>query len=471
MSLSSENAPFDVVAGLVSKARAAQIEYAKYTQEQVDEVVTAVAWTIFEGDNNSRLSKQAVADTGLGRVEDKELKNYRKTLGLLRDLKHAKSVGVIAEYPEKGLIEIARPVGVVAAVVPSTNPVATPYNKVINSLKGGNAVILAPSPKGASVADEVVALMRGALVSVGAPVDLVQKLPSPVSKEVTGELMKQADLVVVTGSQNNVKSALTSGTPAIGVGAGNVPSLVDETADLNEAASKILASKSFDNATSCSSENSLIAVDHIYEDLISVLQKKGAIRLSEEQKELIRKLMWPNGKLSPDVTAKSAKEILSLANIPHDKDVRVILVEDDEINSANKFCDEKLSPVLTVFKASDFSDACKKVESILNINGAGHSVSLHTQILDRATEMGLSLPVCRVIVNQAHCFATGGSFENGLPFSLSMGCGTWGGNNISDNMNYRHYLNTTRISTSIAPNEPELKEIFGDYWKEHNINV
>ena len=471
MSLSSECAPFDVVAGLVSKARAAQIEYAKYSQEQVDEVVTAVAWTIFEGDNNSRLSKQAVADTGLGRVEDKELKNYRKTLGLLRDLKHAKSVGVIAEYPEKGLIEIARPVGVVAAVVPSTNPVATPYNKVINSLKGGNAVILAPSPKGASVADEVVALMRGALVSLGAPVDLVQKLPSPVSKEVTGELMKQADLVVVTGSQNNVKSALTSGTPAIGVGAGNVPSLVDETADLNEAASKILASKSFDNATSCSSENSLIAVDLIYEDLISVLQKKGAIRLSEEQKELIRKLMWPNGKLSPDVTAKSAKEILSLANIPHDKDVRVILVEDDEINSSNKFCDEKLSPVLTVFKASDFSDACKKVESILNINGAGHSVSLHTQILDRATEMGLSLPVCRVIVNQAHCFATGGSFENGLPFSLSMGCGTWGGNNISDNMNYRHYLNTTRISTSIAPNEPELKEIFGDYWKEHNINV
>lgn len=471
MSLSSENAPFDVVAGLVSKARAAQIEYAKYTQEQVDEVVTAVAWTIFEGDNNSRLSKQAVADTGLGRVEDKELKNYRKTLGLLRDLKHAKSVGVIAEYPEKGLIEIARPVGVVAAVVPSTNPVATPYNKVINSLKGGNAVILAPSPKGASVADEVVALMRGALVSVGAPVDLVQKLPSPVSKEVTGELMKQADLVVVTGSQNNVKSALTSGTPAIGVGAGNVPSLVDETADLNEAASKILASKSFDNATSCSSENSLIAVDHIYEDLISVLQKKGAIRLSEEQKELIRKLMWPNGKLSPDVTAKSAKEILSLANIPHDESVRVILVEDDEINSANKFCDEKLSPVLTVFKASSFSDACKKVESILNINGAGHSVSLHTQVLDRATEMGLTLPVCRVIVNQAHCFATGGSFENGLPFSLSMGCGTWGGNNISDNMNYRHYLNTTRISTSIAPNEPELKEIFGDYWKEHNINV
>jgi len=471
MSLSSENAPFDVVAGLVSKARAAQIEYAKYTQEQVDEVVTAVAWTIFEGDNNSRLSKQAVADTGLGRVEDKELKNYRKTLGLLRDLKHAKSVGVIAEYPEKGLIEIARPVGVVAAVVPSTNPVATPYNKVINSLKGGNAVILAPSPKGASVADEVVALMRGALVSLGAPVDLVQKLPSPVSKEVTGELMKQADLVVVTGSQNNVKSALTSGTPAIGVGAGNVPSLVDETADLNEAASKILASKSFDNATSCSSENSLIAVDHIYEDLISVLQKKGAIRLSEEQKELIRKLMWPNGKLSSDVTAKSAKEILSLANIPHDESVRVILVEDDEINSANKFCDEKLSPVLTVFKATDFSDACKKVESILNINGAGHSVSLHTQMLDRATEMGLSLPVCRVIVNQAHCFATGGSFENGLPFSLSMGCGTWGGNNISDNMNYRHYLNTTRISTSIAPNEPELKEIFGDYWKAHNITV
>ena len=460
----------EIVSELVRKARAAQTVYAKYDQAQVDEVITAVAWSLLQPDNNKRLSEQAVADTGLGRVDDKIIKNHRKTLGLLRDLKNARSVGVIAEYPDRGLIEIARPVGVVAAVVPSTNPVATPYNKTLNSLKGGNAVIIAPSPKGQGVAEEVVKLMRAALKQVGAPEDLVQKLPTPVNKPVTQELMRQVDLVVVTGSQNNVRSAMNSGTPAIGVGAGNVPSLVDETADIKSAAEKITASKMFDNATSCSSENSLVLVDSVYDEMMAALKELGAYLVNPEEKERLRKTMWVNGRLSAQVTAKKAQEILNLAEINNSGEATsIVLVEESQPDVNSRFCNEKLSPVLTIFRASDYDDAVNIVTLILEINGKGHSVSLHSKDDDRALNLGLTLPVCRVIRNQAHCFATGGSFDNGLPFSLSMGCGTWGKNNISDNMNYRHYLNTTRISVIIPKNEPTLDEIFGDYWSKYSI--
>lgn len=459
-----------MVGELVERARAAQSIYAGFDQHRVDEVVTAVGWTLLDPATNRRLSEQAVADTGLGRVDDKIIKNHRKTLGLLRDLKRARSVGVIAEYPDKGLIEIARPVGVVGAVVPSTNPVATPYNKSLNALKGGNAVILAPSPKGDAVCEEVVALMRSALLRVGAPQDLVQKLPSPVSKAMTQAMMKQVDLVVVTGSQNNVRDAYTSGTPAIGVGAGNVPSIVDETADLAAAADRITASKTFDNATSCSSENSLIVFADIYDGMLEALQARGARLLNAQEKERLRDTMWVDGKLSGRVTAKSADEILDLAGIDRaGRPVSIILVEEAAPDVRSRFSDEKLSPVLTVFRATDFAHACDLVRGVLDIKGKGHSVGVHSTSDERILELGLKLPVCRVIVNQAHCFATGGSFDNGLPFSLSMGCGTWGGNNISDNMNYRHYLNTTRIARTIPADEPTLDEIFGDYWRKYDI--
>ena len=469
-SLSTEASAAQEVEKLVARARAAQAVYAGYDQAAVDEVVTAVAWTLLEPQNNERLATQAVADTGLGKVQDKIIKNHRKTLGLLRDLKAARTVGVIAEYPDKGLIKIARPVGVVGAVVPSTNPVATPYNKTLNALKGANAVILAPSPKGQAVCEELVSLMRSALRQVGAPEDLVQKLPAPVSKASTYEMMRQVDLVVVTGSQNNVRAAYTCGTPAIGVGAGNVPSIVDETADLTAAAEKIIASKTFDNATSCSSENSLIIVSDVYEEMIKALLQQGAVRLNTTETEKLRDLMWDNGKLSARVTAKSADEILQLAGIGQsDQSTTAILVEIDQPDVRNKFCDEKLSPVLSVFQADNFDHACKLATQVLDIKGKGHSVSIHSADDKRILRLGLQLPVCRVIVNQAHCFATGGSFDNGLPFSLSMGCGTWGGNNISDNMNYRHYINTTRIARAIKPVEPTIEEIFADYWQKFAI--
>lgn len=457
------------VSELIGKARAAQRNYENYSQEQVDEVVAAAGWAIMEPQHNRVLAEMAVQDTGFGNVNDKIVKNHRKTLGLLRDLKNAKSVGVIAEYPERGLIEIARPVGVVAAITPSTNPAATPANKIINALKGRNAVIVAPSPKGLTTCAKLVAYIHAELTKVGAPLDLVQYLPGPITKQATQELMRQADLVVATGSQNNIRSAYASGTPAFGVGAGNVAAIIDESANLREAAKDISISKTFDNATSCSSENSVVIVASVYDAALAALTDAGGVLLNKEEKRNLQETMWPNGALDAAVTAQPAATIAGLAGLTRLNDVQAkfLMVEEVGTGPDYPFSGEKLSPVLTVYRASDFDHACAIVNDVYRYQGAGHSVGIHTSDDEHILRLGNELPVCRVIVNQAHCIATGGSFENGLPFSLSMGCGTWGGNNFSSNMNYTHFLNITRIVRKIAERIPSEEEIFGDYLRKY----
>ncbi len=458
-----------IVTELIRKAQAAQRIYERYSQQQVDEVVAATGWAIMEPSHNRALAEMAVRDTGLGKIEDKVIKNHRKTLGLLRDLKNVKTVGVIAEYPERGLVEIARPVGVVAAITPSTNPAATPANKAINALKGRNAVIIAPSPKGLSTCEALVAYIHAELQKVGAPLDLVQCLPAPITKDMTQELMRQADLVVATGSQNNIRSAYASGTPAFGVGAGNVASIIDLSADLHEAARKIASSKTFDNATSCSSENSVVILDAVYDAALAALAGAGGILLSGPEKRQLQDTMWPKGKLDAAVTAQPAPRIAALAQLggARFEQASFLMVEETGTGPDYPYSGEKLSPVLTVYRARDFDHACEIVNALYAYQGAGHSVGIHTTDDAHVLRLGNELPVCRVIVNQAHCFATGGSFENGLPFSLSMGCGTWGGNNFSDNMNYRHYLNITRLVRTIPENMPSEEDIFGDYLRKY----
>ncbi|MFZ9439373.1 MAG: acylating sulfoacetaldehyde dehydrogenase [Hylemonella sp.] len=457
------------VAELMARARAAQRIANGYDQSRVDELVAAAGWAIIEPQRNRELAELAVADTGIGNVEDKVRKNYRKTFGLLRDLQGAKSVGVIAEDPAKGLTEIARPVGVVCAVTPSTNPAATPANKIINALKGRNAVIVAPSPKGWATSQRLLEFIHAQFDRIGAPRDLVQLLPAPVSKAATLELMRQCDLVVATGSQANVRAAYTSGTPAFGVGAGNVAGIIDETADIEQAADRVLRSKTFDNATSCSSENSLVLVDAVREQAIAALCTRGAVLLDAVQKAQLQALMWPEGKLSAAVTGQSATVVAERAGLRDiaSRSPTMLLVEEDGFGPAHPFSGEKLCPVLTLYRARDFSHAAEIVDRIYAYQGAGHSVGLHSTLPERAVQLGLTLPVSRVIVDQAHCIATGGSFDNGLPFSLSMGCGTWGKNNFSDNMNYRHYLNITRISRPIAENIPSEQTIFGAYFDKY----
>ena len=458
----------EIVQSLVIKAKKAQSIFENFNQNQVDEVVIAVAWALCKPSNNNKISKLAVDQTGLGNPEDKILKNRRKTLGLLRDLKNIKTVGVINEDKDKGIIEIAKPVGVVAAVTPSTNPAATPINNIINALKARNSIIVSPSPAGSKVFIDLLVLINNELKKIGAPKNLIQTFDCDVTKELTNELMKNVDLVIVTGSLNNVKEAAKSGTKAIGVGQGNVTSIVDETADLNDAIKKIKMSKIFDNATSCSSENNLILIEEIYEKTINLLSKENAILLNKDQKKILQKNLWVNGKLNRKIIAKSAKFISNELNLEVSKDVQILMVEEDGVGPDYPFSGEKLSPILSVYKVKNFNEAKKLARKILNYQGIGHSVGVHTKNEERIIELGLDLPVCRVIVNQAHTFATGGSFTNGLPFSLSMGCGTWQKNTIDNNLNYKHFLNITKISNLIPGKEAELKEYFKDYCKKND---
>jgi len=463
-----------IVAALVARARAAQAAFDAATQEDVDEVVTAAGWAIVDPEHNRALAELAVRDTGLGNVSDKMAKNRRKTMGLLRDLAGAKSVGVIADDPDSGLVEIARPVGVVGAITPSTNPAATPANNIINALKGRNAIIVAPSPKGASTLSLLLTYVHAGLDRVDVPRDLVQQLPSPVTREMTMELMRQVDLVVATGSQTNVRGAYASGTPAIGVGAGNVAVIVDETADLADAADKIAVSKTFDNATSCSSENSVIAVAAIAEPLLAALTEAGGAVLQEGEARALERAMFVDARPGPAFVAQSASAIALRAGLsrPALLDARFLIVAETGVGTEHPFSGEKLSPVLAFYRVPDFAAAAKLAAELLRYQGAGHSVGLHTRDDHRALDLGLSLPVCRVIVNQAHCFATGGSFDNALPFSLSMGCGTWGRNSISDNLNYRHFLNITRVVRPLAAEhvrEPTEEALFGKYRRKFKL--
>ncbi len=455
------------VARLVAKARAAQAVADAYDQVQVDRVCAAAAWAIMEPERNRSLAALAVRDTALGNVPDKIQKNYRKTLGLVRDLHGAKSVGVISANAVTGITEIARSVGVVGAITPSTNPGATPANMIINAMKGRNAIILAPSPKGYSTAALLLQYVYVEFDRIGAPHDLVQLLPSPVSKASTYELLRQVDLVVATGSQANIHAAYSSGKPAFGVGAGNVAVIVDASADVGAAAERIVRSKIFDNATSCSSENSMVVVEVVYPAMIAAMEAQGCVLLNDAEKLQLQTIMFPAGKLSPVVTAKSAPEIARLAGIDRATNAQVLMVNETGAGRDYPFSGEKLSPVLSVYRAPDFEAACQRVSDIYAYQGAGHSVGIHASP-DRADELalrlGLTLPVARVIVNQAHCIATGGSFDNGLPFSLSMGCGTWGGNSFSDNLTYRNFLNITRITRPITERMPNEAELFADYF-------
>ncbi len=457
-----------IVDPLVARARAAMACLAGVGQARVDEAVTALAWSIYKPKNAAALAELAVADTGLGNAADKIVKNQRKTFGALRDLMRAKSVGIIENDPATGIVKYAKPVGVVGAVTPSTNPAATPINKAMMALKGANAVIVAPSPSGWRTTARTVELARAELARIGLDADLVQLLPEPVTKATTQALMAAVDLIVVTGSQNNVRRAYSSGTPALGVGAGNVPVIVDSSADLADAAAKICASKTFDNATSCSSENALVVLDDVYDAAMTALEAVGGYRASAAETARVVERLWPGGKLSRDVIARDAAVAAEALGLPSAaRGARFFICEESGIGPGYPLSGEKLSLVLTVYRAVDFDDALAKTRAILAHQGMGHSCGIHTAEPAHARRLAEQLDVVRVLVNQAHTFGNGGSFDNGLNFTLSMGCGTWAGNSFSENLNWRHFINVTHLVTTIAEDRPTEDALFGAYWTAH----
>ena len=456
------------VDNLMRRARTAMDEFAGADQARIDEAVTALAWSIYKPEHAAELAELAVQDTGLGNAPDKIIKNTRKTFGTLRDLMRVRTVGVIEEDKAKGIVKYAKPVGVVGAITPSTNPAATPVNKAMMAVKGGNAVIVAPSPSGYATTGKTVDYMRAELKKIGLPEDLVQILPAPVNREMTTALMKAVDLVVVTGSQNNVRGAYSSGTPAIGVGAGNVPVIIDASADLDDAAEKICASKIFDNATSCSSENSVTIVDAVYEDAIAALERAGGYRATPEECTRIREALWKDGKLNRHIIARDAAVFAEQCGLPEAaKNAKFFMVEDEGVGPDRPFSGEKLSLALTIYKAKDFTAAKDHAQAILDYQGAGHSVGIHTAELAHARELAEDMRVVRVLVNQAHTFGNGGSFTNSLPFTLSMGCGTWAGNSISENLNWRHFINVTHLVTEIPEDRPSEEALFGAHWQRY----
>jgi len=463
MTVSDDLAQVDAI---VARARVAQQAYeAGGSQERYDRAAQAAGWAIMEPARNRALAELAVETTGLGNVPDKIIKNHRKTLGLMRDIATVKSYGVISEDAATGITEIARPIGVIGAVVPSTNPAATPANNIINALKCGNAIVLSPSPKGVPACEMLIAYIHAEFDKIGEDHDLVQMVPGKGSKEKTQRLLETSDTIVVTGSQNNVKRAYTSGTPALAVGAGNVTVIVDETCDLKAAAEKITASKTFDNATSCSSENALVVVDAVYDDFIAAMAETGGALVREETAIVVK--LWPDGHLNRSVIAQDADKMLVALGMENDvpKDTKFLAVETSGIGPDHPLSGEKLSRVVALYRAADFDGAVATASEILAYQGAGHSVGLHSTDDTRAIALGQAIPTCRVIVNQAHCFATGGAFNNGMSFSLSMGCGSWGGNSIDDNVHWKHFMQTTKIIREIPEVVPEVEDIFADYWK------
>lgn len=459
----------ETVDRLVDRAGAALREFETADQTRVDEAVTALAWSLYNDENASALAELAVTDTGLGNVTDKITKNRRKTFGTLRDLMRVRTVGVVAENPELGIVQYAKPVGIVAAVTPSTNPAATPVNKCMMAVKGRNSIIVAPSPSGWVTTNKAVEYMRAELGRIGAPEDLVQILPSPVTRKVTEQLMRSVDLVVATGSQNNVRGAYSSGTPAIGVGVGNVPVIIDETADLSRAAELIRQSKTFDNGTSCSSENSVVIVDSVFERMMDEFRAQGGYIADADEKRRIVDALWTDGRLNRSLLAKDPYVFMDVCKLHGaSSETRFIVVKEDGVGADYPLSGEKISIVLTAYRVADFDAALAKAREILAYQGAGHSCGIHTRNDERARKLAESMDVVRVLVNQAHTFGNGGGFTSGLNFTLSMGCGTWGGNSISENLSYRHFINITHLSVEIPLDKPSERSLFGDYLNKHH---
>lgn len=453
---------------LVARARAAQHQISDWSQEAVDELVTAVAWSVVRPDRAQQLARTAVDEAGFGTYDDKVTKITKRVTGVLADMRGVTTVGVVDDDPERGMVTIAKPVGVVAALIPVTGPDATPPVKALHALKGRNPIIVAPHPRGAQTTQLVVELMRGACEQVGAPADLVQTVAEP-SIDKTQRLMAQADLVVATGGAGMVRAAYSSGTPAYGVGVGNAVHVVDETADLDDAADTIAGAKTFDLATSCLADNAVVAHHAIADALADRLIARGAHWSSPGEAKQLQAAMWPDGGEVPSgkVVAKPASHIAELAGFAIPDDRTFLVVDETGVGPDHPFSGEKLSVVLAFYRyEGDVAAAADLVNAITGYQGLGHTCGIHTTDPDRPLHLALATRTARVLVNQ-NLNEGAGSARNALPFTLSLSCGTWGGNITTENINARHFVNLTRLVRPIAATPASDEDLFGAHWRRY----
>ncbi len=451
------------IAGMIERARAAQAKIEHYSQEQVDELIKAMVWSCCQPGVAEEIAQHTLDETQLGDYNGKFAKIFTKTRAALMDIIDDKSVGVIEEDTERNIIKIAKPVGVIGALSPSTNPEATPVIKGINAVKGRNAIIVAPHPRAKLTNKLIIDNMRAALEKVGAPADLVQGIDIP-SLESTNELMKQCDLILATGGPAMVSSAYSSGTPALGVGAGNAVITVDETADLDDAAEKIRISKTLDLAASCSSDNSVIAVEAIYDQLLEKLIAQGGYLANEDDYKKIADVLWENGSLNTKAVVLKPQVLCEMAGVDIPEDRLFIIMPETGTGPEHPYSGEKLSVIMAFYKVKDIDEAIALTNEIQAYQGMGHSCGIYSNNDDNILKLAEATKTSRVMVNQPQAPSNSGNLWNGMRQTFSLGCGTWGGNSTNENINWKHLINVTWISKPLATPKvlPADEDLFGD---------
>ena len=458
---------------LVAKARAAAAVIETYDQARVDHLCRAVTAALYDLKVWAQLSDEAVDETGLGDKVTKRNKRNKLKL-ILRDCLRKPSVGIIEEDPEKGLVKYAKPVGVIASLVPTTNPCLTPAGQIIYAIKARDVMICSPHPRAKQVTNKCIDIIRETLVREGAPADIIQGIQQP-SVAVTKELMARCDLVIATGGRPMVKSAYSSGIPAYGSGAGNATVIIDNTADtperVAEAARNSRISKTSDFGSGCSCDGNLVIHESIYDAFVQALVAEGAYLANAEEAEKLKKVMWDEeGHRLPGTVAISAQKLAEAAGFAIPADRKFIAVTGggmEAIGKAHLFSSEKLTTLLTLFKyEGEFENALDMMRAIFEVGGKGHSCGIYSWDDDHIHRLGLAAPVSRIMVRQPNNKGNAGSATNGMPPTSSMGCGTWGGNIVSENITLKHYMNTTWVARPIPEDMPSLQELFGDFYHD-----
>jgi len=457
---------------LVARARVAADIIATYDEEKLNRLCQAVAAELYDLKTWAPLCDEAVDETRLGDKVTKRNKRNKLKL-ILRECLRNKSVGIIEENPEKGLVKYAKPIGVIATLVPTTNPCLTPAGQILYAIKARDVLVCSPHPRAKVVTNKCIDIIRSVLVREGAPADIIQCIQKP-SVPASQELMKKCDLVIATGGRPMVKSAYSSGTPAYGSGAGNATVIIDNTCDTPErqaeAAENTRISKTSDFGSGCSCDGNLVISDAIYDDFVKALVEHGAYLATEEEAELIKKVMWDEeGHRLPDTVAISPQALAEKAGFTIPEDRKYIAVTGGGINQIGKeylFSSEKLTTLLSLFKyEGEFENALDMMRAIFEVGGKGHSCGIYSFDDDHIHRLGMAAPVSRIMVRQPNNKGNSGSATNGMPPTSSMGCGTWGGNIVSENITLKHYMNTTWVARPIAMDMPSNEELFGDFCK------
>lgn len=446
---------------LRAKARSAMTQIADYDQAKVDRLCQAIGWAAANSEAAERLANMSVDESGMG---SREPRRRAKVLGILRDALRQKSMGVIEEIPEKGIVKYAKPAGVICSLIPVTSPYITPIGIAIYAIKCKDAVIFSPHPSSKKTTNETVRLMRAALKELGVPEDVLQCVEQP-SIPLANELMSICDLTIATGGPAMVKAAYSSGKPAYGVGAGNATMVIDETADVVEAARNTAISKTNDYGSGCSADGNLVVDASIYDAFLKQLQEEGGYLVTPQQKALLQKAYWDEeGRRTADTIARRAEVVAEKAGLQIPRGKTFFIVPEDRIGKEHPYSTEKLGVVLAIFKAQGFDDALKKVKQIFETGGRGHSCGIYSFDDDHINRLALMAPVSRIMVRQVQSSSNAGTFTNGMPMTSSMGCGIWGGNITNENVSLKHYMNVTWVSRPIPEDRPSEAELFGEFY-------